>query len=248
MKFIVAFLLLLSSQLASAGEFDWLPDHPGSVRVDVARGNTSLFSLAAADAALFNSNLARLRDLLIAQPGFNPPKGVAIAGYLRADDEKAEVKGAPIPAIGLWKSEPCLRDKETGKPAWLPFTTDEIVVRVNNPLGNLDAFDFKGAEVKLCYEPKRTGAFNGFPLFQTESGDEIIVLSLDGKLPWEPYTREELTNLMIRFWQAAADKTALDKLSPEIVKGHKEALARMSAEERKMPACVIRLMLSGHSI
>jgi len=236
MRYVIALLSLLLFQSVFAGEFDYLPDHPGTVKVDVSRENTSIHGLAVADAAVFNANFERLRDLLVAQPDFNPPKGVAILGYMRADDQVPKVKGVPVPAFGHLLSQPCYRNKKTGQPVWHKYTTDEIVVRVNNPYECLDPFDLEGAEVKIRYEPKRTGKINGFPIYRTENGDEFIMLSLSDKLPWVPYTREEFTNLMIRFWQKQADKTADDKLSPAIVKGHKEFLARMSPEERKMPA------------
>jgi len=236
MRFIVALMSLLLFQSAIASELDYLPDYPGKVKVDVSRENTSLHNLSVADAAVFNASLERLRDLLIAQPDFNPPKGVAIDGYMRADDQALSVKGVPVPAFGHLLSKPCYRDKKTGQPVWHQYTSDEIVVKVNTPHGGLDPFNIEGAEVKICYEPKRTGKMNGFPVYRAENGDEFIMLSHSDKLPWVPYTREEFTNLMIRFWQKQADKTADDKVSPAIVKGHKDFLARMSPEERKMPA------------
>ena len=236
MKFVIALLSLMLFQSASAAEFDYLPDHPGKVKVDVSRANTSMYKLSAADAAAFNANFERLRDLLVAQPEFNPPKGVSIDGYMRANDQVPKVKGVPVPAFGHLLSQPCYRDKKTGQPVWLKFTTDEIVVRVNNPYEVLDPLSMEGDEVKICNEPKRAGEINGFPIFRLENGDEFIMLSHSDKLPWVPYTREEFVNRLIRFWQAQADKTADDKLSPAIVKGHKDFLARMSPEDRKVQA------------
>jgi hypothetical protein len=236
MTFVIALLSLMLFQSAFVAEFDFLPDHPGKVKVDVTRANTAMHNLSAADAAAFNANLERLRDLLIAQPEFNPPKGVAIDGYMRANDQVPKVKGVPVPAFGHLLSQPCYRDKKTGQPVWLKFTTDEIVVRVNNPYEVLDPLGMEGDEVRICYEPKRTGEVNGFPIYRVENGDEFIMLSLSDKLPWVPYTREEFVNRMIRFWQEQADRTAADKLSPAIVKGHKDFLARMSPEDRKVQA------------
>lgn len=236
MRYVVALLSLLLLQPALAGEVEYLPDYPGKVKVDVSRENTSMHGLSVADAAVFNANFERLRDLLIAQPEFNPPKGVAIDGYMRANDEVTKAKGVPVPAFGHLLSQPCYRNKKTGQPVWHKYTTDEIVVRVNNPYEVLDPFDLDGAEVKICNEPTRAGEIKGFPIYRTENGDEFIMLSHSDKLPWVPYTREEFVNLMIRFWQKQADKTADDKLSPAIVKGHKDFLARMSPEDRGVQA------------
>jgi len=236
MRFVIALLSVMLFQSAFAAEFDYLPDQPGAVKVDVSRQNTSIYNLSAVDAAAFNANLERLRDLLIAQPEFNPPKGVAIDGYMRADDQVPKVKGVPVPAFGDLLSKPCFRAKKTGQPVWLQFTTDEIVVHVNNPKGGIDGFVRTDAGVDFLYEPKRTGEINGFPVFRADNGDEIIVLSSNGELPWVPVTREELTNYWINFWQKQADKTADDKLSPKIVKGHKDGLASMSPEERNLQA------------
>jgi hypothetical protein len=244
MRFAITLLSLLMFQSAVASEFEYLPDQPGKANVIVARANTSMHNLPAVDAAAFNANLEHLRDLLIAQPEFNPPKGVAIDGYMRANDTAPKVKGIPVPAFGHLLSQPCFRDMKSGQPTWLKFTTDEIVVRVNYPQADLcDPLNEEGSEARICYEPKRTGEINGFPVFQTKDGDELIVLSNSGKLLWVPYTREEFTNQFIRFWQEQTDKTSADTLSPAILKGHREFLARMSPEERKMPA---RALSSGN--
>jgi hypothetical protein len=236
MRFIVALISLLLFQPAFASEFDYLPDHPGTVKVDVSRANTSMYGLSTADAAAFNANLERLRDLLIAQPDFDPPKGITIFGYMRANDYVPKVKGVPVPAFGHLLSQPCYRDKKTGQPVWLKFTTDEIVVRVNNPYEVLDPLGEEGANVKICYEPIRAGEINGFPIYRVGNGDEVIMLTRSDKPLWVPYTREEFVNRMTRFWQEQASKVPEDIVSPAIVKGHKDFLARMSPEDRKAQA------------
>ncbi len=219
-----------------AAEFDYLPDHPGTVKVTVDRQNTKMYGLAAADAASFNANLERLRDLLIAPPQFNPPKGVSIDGYMRADDYVPKTKGVPVPAFAHIFSKSCFRDKKTNQPVFFQFPTDEIEVIVNNPRGGLDNYAKTDAGVEFFIEPKRTGDIAGFPLVRDDNGDEIIILSRNGEIPWVPVSREELTNYWISFWQKLADETPEDKMSPMIVNGHKDGLAKMSPEERSAPA------------
>lgn len=54
MKFIPAIMLLISLQTALAGEFDWLPDQPGTTKFEVTTANTKMYGLSAADAASFS--------------------------------------------------------------------------------------------------------------------------------------------------------------------------------------------------
>jgi hypothetical protein len=236
MKYVFTILTVIALQTATAGEFDWLPDQPGMTKFEVTTANTRMYGLTAVEAASFNAGLQKLRDLIVAQPGFTNPIGVTIDGYMRADDNPPKAKGVPVPAFGRCRSKPCFRQEKTGKPVWFDYTTDELAIKVNNPAEALEAFDYREDNGRLCYEPERIGEIDGFPLFRTRNGDDVIVLSSNGKLPWVPYTREELVNLTIRAWQKQAAENEMDPISPKIVKGQQEYLAKMSPEERKMQA------------
>jgi len=155
---------------------------------------------------------------------------------MRADDNPPKAKGVPVPAFGRCLSMPCLRDEKSGKPGWFRYTTDELEIKVNNPAAALEAFGYHDGDTKLFYEPARFGEINGLPLFRAANGNEIVAFSSNGSLPWEPYTREELTKMMIRYWQDQAAQNTMDPIAPQIVKGQQEYLAKMSPEEKKMQA------------
>ena len=230
-------LVTLSPILSLASEFIFMPEHPGTVSVIVE--NLTTFQkklLTKEDAAAFKHNLERFRNLLANQKVFNPPRGVAVKGYLRFNGEVETAKNQPIPGYGFLQFYFYFLDNKSGKPARICCTTDEIYVSVNDPDSGFDSFGVSGFPTKAFYEPKRVGELNGFPVYQAGNGDEIIVLSRSTTPPWVPVTREEYVNVWIKFWQKTADSTPQDTLSPDVVRRHKAALAGMSASEREMQA------------
>jgi len=115
-------------------------------------------------------------------------------------------------------------------------TTLEINVTGNVPDGGLDPMGLAGARPKLSYGPRRTGELNGFPVYRTTSGDEILVLTRSTVPPWVPVTREEYANIWMRIWQKKAAGSPGVALFAQVVERHRETLAKMTAEERRMPA------------
>jgi hypothetical protein len=230
-------LAILSPLAASAGEFTFLTEHPGRVSAPVTVANALPSRLSRADAAVYKRNLERLRDLLISQPVFTPPRGVEVIGYLRPLDELPANTRVPVPGFGYLRFHFYHESSKTGLPVRICCTTDEIYLTVNNPDAGLDACGVPGLSGKAFYEPKQAGEQDGFPVYRMDNGDELIVLSRSATPPWIPLTREEYVNAWLKNWRkVAAESPPADTITPEIVRRHEAALAGMSAEERRMQA------------
>ena len=101
------------------------------------------------------------------------------------------------------------------------------------PLG-VEVTGWMRAEPKLSCGPRQTGELNGFPVYRTTSGDEILVLTRSTVPPWVPVTREEYANIWMRIWQKKAAGSPCVALFAQVVERHRETLAKMTAEERRM--------------
>jgi len=236
-------LVLLLVQPCIGSEFTFLMDHPGKVSVIVERTQTKELKLSAGEAGAFNANLERLRGLLLAQPVFNPPLGVKVAGYIRAQSPiHAVTRNAPATGHGYIRFHFSFLDKKTGKPDWVCCTTDEIQLYINQPGAGFDSVGLDDRS-RFYNEPKQIATLNGFPVYRTDQySDEIIVLYRGAKPLWVPVTREEYVKMWLRMWEESAAKSVHDTVSPVIVERHKAALARMSAEERQMQ---VRRLVGG---
>ena len=236
-------LVLLLVQPCLGGDVTFLTEHPGKVSVTADRAQTRELKLSAKDAAAFNANLERLRGLLLAQPVFNPPLGVKVYGFIRAQPPfPAVTKNVPSPGHGHIYFHFAFLDQKTGKPSYICCTTDEIQVYINQPG---EGFDSVGLDNRSRFynEPKQTATMNGFPVYRTDQySDEIIVLYRGANPLWVPVTREEYLKMWLRMWEESAAKNVHDPWSPVIVERHKAALARMSAEERQMQ---VRRLVDG---
>lgn len=255
----IFFFALTAFCLGGSGSNQYVIDHPGKVSVIVETSNTARFGLKPAEAAAFQANLRRLRDLLMAQPIFHPPIGFDADGYIRADHGGQVVKTAPVRGYGYVIYYPYLLSSKTKQPFRIDASSWQMVIHFNNPVGYLQR------DGKLFHEPKQVGQLYGFPVYRGPDY-EFIVLSSSGKPLWIPLTREEYMQLSIREIekelaefkkeQSEVDPEALARLSPQDratvekalgdnggisiikqrLKHHQEALARMSPQERAMQA------------
>jgi hypothetical protein len=230
-------LSIFSPRAVPAGEFLFLPEHPGHVSAPVTVANALPSRLSRADAALFKRNLERLRDLLVSQPVFNPPRGVEVIGYLRPLDDLPKNTKVPVPGFGYLRFHFYHRSSKAGLPVRICCTTDEIYLTVNHPDAGLDVHGGSGFPSKTFYEPRQVAELDGFPVYRTDNGNEVIVLSRSAEPPWIPVTREEYVKAGLRNWRKlAAESPPQDTLTPEIVRRHEAALSEMTAEERRMQA------------
>src|SRR5512141_253943 len=177
-------LVLLLGQPCLGGDVTFLTEHPGKVSVTADRAQTRELKLSAKDAAAFNANLERLRGLLLAQPVFNPPLGVKVYGFIRAQPPfPAVTKNVPAPGDGHIYFHFAFLDQKTGKPDYVCCTTDEIQLYINQPG---EGFDRAGLDdrSRIYYEPRQTGELDGFPIYRDDMGNEIIVLHRGAKPLW----------------------------------------------------------------
>lgn len=167
-----AILIFLAPALLVAArsqdERPFLPDHPGKVAVAIEHtGNKK----TARENVAFDTNLARMRDVLLAGPMFSPPRGVEVTGWLRIDGTDAPDPPAPIVGTGFIQFYPYIVEEKTGLPFRFRFTTAEVNVWVNKPDASLEPKFTQGATHYL--EPKRVGEMAGFPC----TGGETVTTS-----------------------------------------------------------------------
>lgn len=232
---ILCLFLLPAIQPAvcAAAEFTFLPEHPGSASASIS----SHRYLSKGDAAAFKRNLERLRDLLLKQPVFKPPRGVEVIGYFRPNDEQPKTSSLPIAGFGYLRFHFYHVAQKTGKPVRICCTTDEMHIAINDPGQGFERLGTTYFPSMVLYEPRQVGALAGFPVYRTTGGTEIIVLNRSTIPLWVPVTREEYLTAELKRWQKeAADAPAIDTLTPVVVRNHQAALAAMSPEERKMQA------------
>lgn len=227
-------ILSLSFDAAWAAEFDFLHEHPGKMSATVTGSH---IALTKTEATAYKRNLERLRDLLARQPVFRSPRGVEIIGYFRPNDQQPKTNKVPIPGFAYLRFHFYYLAKKTGKPVHICCTTDEVFISVNDPDKGIDSCTVPGFPGTVFYEPKQTGTLAGFPVYQLQNGNEVIVLNKSGVPPWIPLTREEYIKAYLANWQKqAADAPAIDTITPVIVSNHQATLAAMSADEKKMQA------------
>ena len=237
-RLLFGFLILsglLCSRPGSTAEFDYLPDHPGTASAVLEASNCVVHGLGPAESKAYLGNLARLRDLLLQQPTFQPPRGVRVRGTFRADDEPAASRAAPVPGYGTLRFFPCFADSKTKEPVFFNETTDEVVAYVNQSTGGLEPFNCPECDAHWYYEPRRTGEIDGDPVYRGPLGCEHIVLGRDRSAPWVPVTREEYVRVWIRVWEKQNARNPQDMFKQMIAR-HQEALAAMSPEERREQA------------
>jgi|GEM_PF-2148982 len=231
--------LALSSQPAqplAAAEFEFLPDHPGGFSATATVSNVPVRKLSKADAAAFKKKLEQLRNLLAKQPALQAPKGVEIIGYFRPLDEFPTAQNLPVPGFGYLRFHFYHRAKN-GKPVRICCTTDEIHASINDPDQSFEVYGSREFATKTFYEPDLVGQVDGFPLYRTAGGDELLVFSRGTARPWLPVTREEYVTAWLTFWQKQVQESVpQDTITPEIVRRHQQALAQMKPEERTMQA------------
>lgn len=185
-----AFVVLFGtfSPSFAGSEFRYLPEHPGKMAITVTGSH---IHLKKAESAEYNHNLLQLRNLLAKQPVFKSPAGVEIIGYFRPLDYQPKATTVPIPGFGYLRFHFYHLASKTGKPVYICCTTDEFFVSVNNPDAGLEVYGEQGFPTKAFYEPRRVGELQGFPVYRTESGNDVMVLSLGSAPLWHPVTREE---------------------------------------------------------
>lgn len=233
---LVLTLACLLVQPLLAAEFEFLPEHPGGFTATATANNVPLSKLSKSDAAAFKQKLEQLRNLLAKQPVMQAPKGVEIIGYFRPLDEFPKARQLPVPGFGYLRFHFYHRAKN-GKAVKICCTTDGIHASINDPDQSFEVYGSRDFSTKVFYEPNLVGQVDGFPLYQTAGGDELLVFSRGSAPTWLPVTREEYVTAWLKFWQKQSQESGpQDTITPEIIRHHQQALAQMKPAERTMQA------------
>ena len=233
--------LAVAGLFPQRGEFTYLPDHVGTVEaVRVGPGASAEWKLSPAELKVFTGNLAALRDLVLSQPVFNPPKGFLVSGNFRVTAEGGRT-GIPIRGWGFLRYHPYAL--VNGKPIALENNSPELYLYVNDPtaaVGHISAGPyFPHYQSPLLFEPHKIGERQGFAIYTAKLRDEVspfIVLTRSTKPLWVPLCKEAFLQIMIKHHEARHAAGDGDYSSAEPVNNMRAALAKMSPEERREQA------------
>lgn len=185
------------------GEFVYLPNAPGKVKVSVARGGyESYYRLSRQEDAAFNRNLQAVLDIILDQSFLKPPRGTELRGWLRNWHSplcrKDPCRGVPVNGQGIIFFHFLFDSK--GKAVPIIVTDNEIDFSINDPQAaigsnSLGITDSQGR--KITRQIPRVGEINGAAYFQ-DGNSELLVLARSERPWWLPVSREEVLKAMIR--------------------------------------------------
>jgi hypothetical protein len=225
-------LLLLSSfplivcVTALSQEGRYLTDFVGKVKIPLEVMDPAQYNLSPAETSVIRQNLQRLRDLLIAQPTLNPPRGVEVDGAMLIDWTSL-CHEPPCPKVtvafsGIFRFREYYEEK--GKPVFQDEAEAVMSISANNPDGTLGSVnspvyegikDLKGHSV--FFQPPKIGELGGFLLYRNYPKNvDILVLTKNPKPYWVPMDSEMGTPLVIAnpdFLNPALPRTAIQVIA-----------------------------------
>jgi hypothetical protein len=240
-----ACFLAAAGLFSQGNEFKYIPDQIGAIEtIRVAPGANENWKLSPAELKLFTGHLAALRDLMLSQPVFNPPKGFLVSGNMRVADQGGRT-GIPIRGWGYLRYHPYAIVSNSGKsgPIALENNSPELYLYVNDPTAALGRFSggpyFPFDETPVLFEPHRIGEQQGFAIYTKKLGDEVspfIILTRSTKPIWVPLSKESFLQILIKHHEARHAAGDGDYRTVEPIDNMRAALAKMSTEERREQA------------
>ncbi len=237
-------ILAAAGLLAQKKEFTFVPDHVGTIEpisIDVANAD---WKLSAADQKLFKSHIEALRDLILSQPVFKPPKGFLVKGYFHANEHGGRA-GIPVRAWGVLRYHPFVfnNDYNTGKPTGNMYAHEynpgELFIYVNDPTAVLGHFNggpyFPFDDTPVLFEPIKIGERQGFSLYTLKQGNEVspfLIITRSTKPLWVPLSKEAFLQILIKHYDARHAAKDSDYPSADPANNMRAALAKMTATER----------------
>lgn len=254
---------LFCPELSSAGEcgeFVYLYDNPGKVKVSVTKGGyEKYYRMTKAEDAAFNANLERILDVILEKPYLKPPKGVELRGWLRnwhsaSCPPNGPCRGVPVNGQGVLLFHFLFEGKE-GKAVPIIATDITMDLRINDLEQAIGYYASLGDGVrdsagrKLKVLPPRQGELNGAHYF-TDGRTGLLVVSRGDRAWWAPVSREEYLKAMIRgiekemakmepvsstpssdlYRKWLADKPKRDREAQEIYRGLKKSNPAVAEE------------------
>jgi hypothetical protein len=226
-------LAVLATLSLWADEKDYLPEVPGKVEVTVSKGALPKHRLSAVDGNGYMQSLTRLRDLIMAQPQMQKPIGVTLRGYFRPNDEAGSPQ-LPVPGFAYIRFHPMVKEWKTGQPVPFIVSTWEIEARVNVPCAGLQLMN--EFEVPLYFAPRISGEVDGQPVYTVGSGNELLVFTGTGRMPWMPINRDEYAALVVEHWKKLAQDPLAASALQSFVQKYEAWRAAMTPEERRLQA------------
>jgi hypothetical protein len=228
-----------------ASEFQYLPEHVGKVEpIAVANGASAKWELSAAEVKAFTGNLAALRDSMLAQPVFNPPKGFLVSGDFRVSGDGARA-GIPVRGWGRLFYHPyvIMAGAEKKGPFAHEFNAPELYLYVNDPAAPLAGFNggpyFPSEQTPVLFEPHKVGEQNGLESYTRAPGDQVapfLIITRTGKPVWVPLTKEAFLQILIKHRTARRAAGDNDYRAIEPIDNMRAALAKMTPAERREQA------------
>lgn len=226
-------LAVLTALSPCAGENVYLPSEPGRTEVIVSKGALQRYGLSAAEASAYLQRLTRLRDLIMAKPLFQRPVGATLKGYFRVNDEPGDLR-RPVPGFAFIRFHPMMEDWKTRKPVAFIVSTWELEARVNVPMAGLELMN--ELEVPLYMAPQPAGEVDGLTVHGTRNGNELLVFSRSGRLPWVPVTTGEYADLVVEHWRKLAQEPYVGQALQPFVSGYEAWRASLTPEQKRQQA------------
>ena len=226
-------LVALAALSLRAEENVYMPEEPGRTEVVVSKGALSQHRLPPAEASAYLQRLTRLRDLIMAKPLFQHPVGATLKGYFRVNDEPGDPK-RPVPGFAFIRFHPMVEAWKTRKPVAFIVSTWELEARINVPMAGLELMN--ELEVPLYMAPQPTGEVDGLTVHGTRNGNELLVFTRSGRLPWVPVTTGEYADLVVEHWRKLAQEPYAAQALQPFVSGYEAWRASLTSEQRRQQA------------
>jgi hypothetical protein len=197
-------VLLLVAAAADAQERTF-PDAEGRYTFTIQSDTLKPFQLDLAARQAATATIERLNELFRAPKVMNPPRGFeahavgrALVDPLTCPDQNCPTSPA---ALDLWlplyyfvagsDGTPTIRD-DLSVAANVYTNAPDTTVGKWDQIGEGGMTDLRGR--RMYYQPRQTGAFGGFPLFD----DNFVIITKAQRLMWLPVTREAFLRAEIR--------------------------------------------------
>jgi hypothetical protein len=199
-------MLLMFCVTALPQEGRYLPDFTGKVTLPLDLRDPAQYHLSAVETSALRQNLQRLKDLLLAQPALNPPRGVEFNGDIRIAWTSL-CPEPPCPNVSV-ASNLHARFLEyfeyNGKPA-LPNEAEAVMdLHINDPEETLGSSNLAASMKNLkgrwvFFQLPKIGEIQGYPLYRNYPDNlNILILTKSPKPYWLPLTQEEFLQMKIR--------------------------------------------------
>jgi hypothetical protein len=191
----------------SPGQTRYLPDFTGRVSIRLNAELTAMYQLSAAETEAFHGNLERLREILLAIPAFNPPRGHNASGRIQAANTSLCPK-LPCPKVPVTAWCDLLFPHyiaSEGKPVLVGESGTELSIWINDPEPPRLYNHFQLQEMvdpqrrRIYFLPPKSDEVQGFPIYHAARDNvDMLILTKNSQPYWLPLSREAYLQAAIR--------------------------------------------------